>query len=65
MGSKDYDAAFWKNEYEQLRRKKNKEILNQQIKLLKFMDKTWDLLKKLKVPNEVIFDYYKGDKNEY
>lgn len=63
MGSKEYDAAFWKNEYEQLRRKKNKELDEQQIKLLKFLDKTWELLKKLGMKDKDILDYYRGENN--
>ena len=64
MANKKYEAAFWKNEYELLRRKKNKEILNKQIQLLKFMDKTWKLLKELNIPDEVIFNYYKNEESD-
>ena len=64
MAKINYDAKFWKNEYEQLRRKKNKQLLAERKKLLRFMDITWKLLKELKVPNQVILAYYKNEKEK-
>lgn len=55
---RDYDAAFWKNEYERLRRNKNKEIQRTREQISIFFDKTWDLLHKLGMSDEEIFEYY-------
>lgn len=63
---KCYDASFWKNEYENLRRHKKKEIeeLKYQLELAKVQQsisarKTYDLLKTLGMKDKDIFDYYK------
>ena len=60
----DKEARYYKDEYENLRRKKNKEIDNLIIRQLKFMDVTWKLLKTLGLPNEFILDYYRKEMNK-
>ena len=60
----DKEARYYKDEYENLRRKKNKEIDNLIIRQLKFMDVTWKLLKTLGLPNGFILDYYRKEMNK-
>lgn len=55
---KDYDAAFWKNEYERLRRNKNKEIQRTRERISVFFDKTWTLLHELGMNDKEILEYY-------
>ena len=55
---------YWRCEYENLRRKKNKEISELQRKQSIFMDKTWKLLKQLGMSESEIFAYYRKDLNE-
>ena len=55
---RDYDAKFWKAEYERLRRNKNKEIQRTREQISVFFDKTWDLLHALGLSDEEIKEYY-------
>lgn len=54
----DYDAKFWKAEYERLRRNKNKEIDRKRRQVSVFYDKTWKLLHLLGMSDEEIIKYY-------
>lgn len=54
----NYDATFWKNEYERLRRNKNKEIQRTREQISVFFDKTWDLLHALGLSDKEIMKYY-------
>ena len=56
----DYDAKFWKAEYERLRRNKNKEIKQTREQISVFFDKTWNLLHELGMSDEEIKKYYDG-----
>lgn len=56
--SMDYDARFWKSEYERLRRNKNKEINTIRMQFSVFYDKTWKLLHLLGMSDEEIIRYY-------
>lgn len=56
----DYDAQFWKAEYERLRRNKNKEIQRMRERQSVFFDKTWTLLHALGLSDEEIKKYYDG-----
>lgn len=53
------ESNYWKCEYENLRRKKNREISRMKACQLKFMDKTWRLLHLLGMKDEEILNYYK------
>lgn len=53
---------YWKCEYENLRRKKNREIALMKQKQKDFADKTWRLLKMLGMPEEEILAYYREEK---
>lgn len=55
---------YWRCEYENLRRKKNKEISDMQRKQTIFMEKTWLLLKRLGMSESEIFAYYRKDIHE-
>lgn len=55
---RDYDARFWKNEYERLRRNKNKEIQRTREQISIFFDKTWALLHELGLDDKEIMEYY-------
>ena len=55
---RDYDARFWKNEYERLRRNKNKEIQWTREQISIFFDKTWALLHELGLSDKEIMEYY-------
>lgn len=58
----DYDANFWKAEYERLRRNKNKEIKQTREQISIFFDKTWNLLHELGMNDKEIIEFYgKGD----
>ena len=54
----NYDAKFWRAEYERLRRKKNKEIEKMKIREGYFFDKTWKLLHLLGMKDEEIIRFY-------
>lgn len=54
----DYDAKFWKAEYERLRRNKNKEIDKMKADQLYFFSKTWKLLHYLGLKDEEIAAFY-------
>lgn len=54
----NYDAKFWKAEYERLRRNKNKEIQRTREQISVFFDKTWDLLHLLGMSDKEILEYY-------
>lgn len=54
----DYDAKFWKAEYERLRRNKNKEIQHTREQISVFFDKTWKLLHLIGMSDEEIWEYY-------
>lgn len=49
---------YWKSEYENLRRKYNKEKESRDIKVSKFAKKTFDLLKLIGLTDKEIFEYY-------
>lgn len=53
------EARFWKCEYENLRRKKIKEIQKIKNDQAKFSDITFELLIQLGMKPKEIFDYYK------
>lgn len=55
----DKEAKYWKCEYENLRRKKKKEIENLKLEQAKMCDITYDLLIQLGMKPQEIFDYYK------
>jgi hypothetical protein len=55
---RDYDARFWKSEYERLRRNKNKEIQRTREQIAIFFDKTWALLHELGLDDKEIMEYY-------
>lgn len=55
---KDYDAQFWKNEYERLRRNRKKEIEHLRYQTAVFSKKTWDLLHLLGMKDKEIMEYY-------
>ena len=55
---------YWRCEYENLRRKKNKEISDMQRKQTIFMEKTWLLLRRLGMKESEIFAYYRKDIHE-
>lgn len=55
---------YWKCEYENLRRKKNKEIVQMKERQRVFADKTWRLLKLLGMPEQEILDYYRKETND-
>lgn len=52
---------YWRCEYENLRRKKNKELDDLKKKQSVFMDKTWKLLKAVGLSDKVIFEWYRHD----
>lgn len=54
----DKEDRFWKSEYENLRRKKNKEIKFLRRRFSIFFDTTWNLLKELGMSEEEIIKYY-------
>lgn len=54
----DYDAKFWKAEYERLRRNKNKEIKQTREQISIFFDKTWNLLHELGMNDKEIIEFY-------
>lgn len=55
---------YWRCEYENLRRKKNKEISDMQRKQTIFIEKTWLLLERLGMKESEIFAYYRKDIHE-
>lgn len=55
---RDYDAQFWKNEYERLRRSRKREIERLRWQTAVFTKKTWDLLHLLGMKDEEILEYY-------
>lgn len=52
---------YWQCEYENLRRKKNKQISRMKAKQKAFADKTWQLLKLLGMPENEILEYYRKE----
>ena len=52
---------YWKSEYENLRRKKKKEIEQMKRAQALFVDKTWKLLKLLGMPEREILGYYRNE----
>lgn len=56
----DREAKYWRAEYENLRRKKNKEIERMKYQQAKFAHKTLDLLKALGMKDKEIFMYYEN-----
>lgn len=50
--------SYWKCEYENLRRKKNKEIEQMKNNQIRFFSKTWKLLKLLGIPDNEILEFY-------
>lgn len=61
--SMDYNAKFWKSEYERLRRNKNKEIDRMKWQISVFFDKTWKLLHLLGMSDKEIIEYYKKEES--
>lgn len=59
--SQDKISRYYKCEYENLRRRKNKEIEELKNKQIKFLDKTWKLLKLLGMPDKEIIEWYRKD----
>lgn len=57
----DKEIKYYKCEYENLRRKKNKQIDDLNMKILRFIDKTWKLLKLLGMSDKEIFEWYRKD----
>lgn len=55
---------YWKCEYENLRRKKAKEIAQLKQKQKIFADKTWKLLTMLGMPEAEILAYYRKETDE-
>mgnify|MGYP003307932758 CR=1 FL=1 len=60
--AKDKDANYWKCEYENLRRKKNKEIERMKAQNYHFFCRTWDLIQLLNLPYKFVLDWYRKDK---
>lgn len=67
----EQEARYWKCEYENLRRKKKKEIesLQYQIELMKYQQAksakiTLDLLHKLGLKDKEIFMFYKSEEKK-
>lgn len=54
------EAKYWRSEYENLRRKKNKEIEKMKLKQARMCHKTFDFLKLLGVPDDEILMFYKN-----
>lgn len=54
----NYDANFWKAEYERLRRNRKKEIEKLRWQTAVFTKKTWDLLHLLGMSDKEILEYY-------
>lgn len=55
------ENKYWKCEYENLRRKKNKELKQKAIQSSSFVHKTLDLLHMLGLDDEQIFAYYRNE----
>lgn len=62
--AKDKDANYYRCEYENLRRKKNKEIARLKAQQIHFFDRTWKLFELLHLPYDFIFEWYKYGKDE-
>ncbi len=54
------DAKYWRCEYENLRRKKNKEIETLKYQMAAMSRKTYDLLKAIGLSHKDIEVYYRG-----
>ena len=54
------EDKYWRCEYENLRRKKNKEIEDLKIKMASMSRKTYELLKAMGLSHEEIEAYYRG-----
>ena len=57
------EERYWRCEYENLRRKKQKQIEQMVLAQSRFAHKTYDLLKILGLTDEQIMKYYKGENN--
>lgn len=55
---------YWRCEYENLRRKKNKEITLMKERQRVFADKIWHLLKLLGMPEDEIIKYFREETDE-
>jgi len=64
MKSSDRESKYWKSEYENLRRKKKKELDMQLVNINKFMSSTWKLLKLLGMSDREILEYYKKERED-
>lgn len=58
----DKEAKYWRAEYENLRRKKKKEIEVMKNNQIRFFDTTWKLLHELGMKDQEIIEYYKEKK---
>ena len=52
---------YWRSEYENLRRKKNRQIERMKNAQLQFLEKTWNLLKELGMSDAEILMYYRKE----
>lgn len=52
---------YWRSEYENLRRKKNRQIERMKNAQLMFLEKTWNLLKELGMSDAEILMYYRKE----
>lgn len=57
----DREAKYWRAEYENLRRKKKKEIEMMKNNQIRFFDKTWKLLHILGMKDKDIIEFYKEE----
>lgn len=55
------EEKYWKAEYENLRRKKNREIETLRYQIARFVGKTYKLLEGMGLSNEVIHEYYRSE----
>ena len=58
------EAKYYRCEYENLRRKKNKQIERMKINQIKFFDKTWKFLHLLGMKDMDIIEYYKYEEEK-
>ena len=56
----DNEVKYWKSEYENLRRKKNREIATLKQQISRFFDLTYKLLVGLGLKPEEITEYYRS-----
>lgn len=57
------EVNYWRSEYENLRRKKNREIERLKTSQALFADRTWKLLKLLGMKDKDILEYYRYENN--